>query len=74
MWDFGACAPIPMSAMKHQCHLGLEWLRAGRIEGMVFLANCIADLDLEAVEYARKWIAEIGDEPLHRPQDAKQRE
>ncbi len=65
MWDFGASAPMPRAAMEHQCRLGLDWLRAGRVEGLVFLASCIADLELEAVEYARGLIGKVGDEPLH---------
>lgn len=64
MWDFGACAPMPIEAMKHQCEKGLEWLKTGRVEGLVFLANCVADLDLETVEYARRFIAETGDDLL----------
>jgi hypothetical protein len=64
MWDFGAGGPIPADAMEHQCRVGLEWLRAGRVEGLVFLASCIADLDIPAVEYARRLIASFGDEPL----------
>jgi hypothetical protein len=47
--------------MQQQCQLGLEWLRTGRIEGMIFLASCICDLNLEAVEWTRKWIREVGD-------------
>ncbi len=64
MWDFGASAPMPLDAMEHQCRLGLDWLRTGRVEGLVFLTNCIMDLDLEAVEYARRLIDQVGDEPL----------
>ncbi len=64
MWDFGACAPVPMAAMEHQCRLGFEWLKAGRVAGLVFLASCIADLELEAVEYARRLIAQVGADPL----------
>jgi hypothetical protein len=47
--------------MQKQCLLGLEWLRKGRIEGMIFLASCICDLNLEAVEWTRNWIREVGD-------------
>jgi len=36
----------------------------GRIEGMIFLASCICDLPLDAVEWSRRWIAKVGDEPL----------
>lgn len=64
MWDFGACAPMPMAAMEYQCRLGLEWLRTGRVEGLVFLASCIADLELDTVEYARRLIDQVGAEPL----------
>ena len=61
MWDYGDEKPIPLSLMQQQCQLGLEWLRTGRIEGMIFLASCICDLNLEAVEWTRKWIREVGD-------------
>jgi hypothetical protein len=61
MWDYGDQKLIPMSLMQKQCQLGLEWLRKGRIEGMIFLASCICDLNLEAVEWTRNWIREVGD-------------
>ena len=64
MWDYGKKKPMPLDLMQHQCRLGLEWLNAGRIDGMIFLASCICDLELEAVEWTRRWIAEIGDEPI----------
>ena len=57
---------MPVQRMKKQCELGLRWLQEGRIEGMVFLANTVADLDLEAVEWTRKWIADVGDHRLGR--------
>jgi hypothetical protein len=59
MWDYGNKKPMPLDLMKHQCEIGLRWLEEGRIEGMVFLASCICDLDLEAVEWTRGWIEEI---------------
>jgi len=64
MWDYGDHRPMPISLMQHQCQLGLKWLREGRIEGMIFLASCICDLGLEAVEWTRKWIREVGKESL----------
>ena len=59
MWDYGNKKPMPLDLMKHQCEIGLRWLEEGRIEGMVFLASCICDLDIEAVEWTRGWIEEI---------------
>ena len=53
---------MPVSVMQKQCQLGLQWLQQGQIEGMIFLASCICDLGLEAVEWTRKWIQEVGEE------------
>lgn len=60
MWDYGQARPMPVDLMQKQCELALRWLREGRIEGMIFLASCICDLDLETVEWTRRWIAEKG--------------
>jgi hypothetical protein len=64
MWDYGEKRPMPVELMEKQCTLGLEWLHQGRIEGLVFLASCICDLELEAVEWTRQWIARVADERL----------
>lgn len=70
LWDYGAKQPMPLEAMAHQCALGRRWLEAGRIDGMIFLASCICDLSLDAVEWARRWIGEHGSR-LVCPQAAK---
>ncbi len=64
MYDFSRGEAISIDAMEHQCALGLRWLEEGRIEGMIFLASCISDLDLPAVEWTREWIAQVGERPL----------
>jgi len=64
MWDFGTGKPMPLYLMKLQCEKGLQWLKEGRIEGMIFLSSVVCDLDLEAVEWTRRWIADVGDQPL----------
>jgi len=56
--------PRRHSLMQSQCELGLKWLKAGEIEGMIFLCNNIMDKNLEAVKWTRDWIARVGDEPL----------
>ena len=50
--------------MKKQCELGLRWLREGRIEGIIFLANTTGDFEVPAWEFARQWIAKVGNQPL----------
>ena len=59
MYDYGDKKPMPVSLMEKQCHLGLRWLQEGRIEGMIFLASCICDVGLEAVEWTRQWIQKL---------------
>ena len=64
MFDFGAKGPLPVDLMQRQCEAGLRWLREGRIEGIIFLANTVADFDFPSVEWTRQWIREVGDEKL----------
>lgn len=64
MWDFGTGKPMPLDMMKKQCELGLKMMRQGRLDGMIFLSSVICDMELEAVEWTRKWIAEVGDQPM----------
>ena len=64
LYDYGAKKPIPKEVMQRQCEEGLGLLDSGRIEGMVFLASNVCDIDLEAVEWTREWIADVGDRPL----------
>jgi hypothetical protein len=64
MWDYGTHKPMPVDAMRRQVERGLNWLEAGRIQGIIFLASCICDLNLEAVEWTRRWVQNIGDRKL----------
>ena len=64
MWDYGNRKPMPISLMERQCQIGLQWLQDGRINGMIFLASCICDLELETVEWTKRWIREVRDEPI----------
>jgi hypothetical protein len=56
MWDYGAKRPMSVATLEKQCSLGLRWLQEGRIDGLIFLASCICDLPLEAVDWVRRWI------------------
>lgn len=63
MYDYGADQPMSVAAMERQCQTGLEWLKTGRIHGMIFLTSCLCDLDLESVEWTRTWIKQVGETP-----------
>lgn len=64
VWDYSAGKVIPLDLMKHQCELGLKWLKEGRIHNMIFLGNTLFDFGFESVNYIKKFIAEVGDEVL----------
>lgn len=62
MWDFGDKKPMPLDMMEHQCRLGLQWLNKGEIEGMIFHCTPLCDMNLEAVEWSKNWIARHADD------------
>jgi hypothetical protein len=64
LWDLGPRAPMPLDRFQRQCEQSLIWLRAGRVAGVIFLASCYCDLDLDTVEWLHGWIAEVGEELL----------
>ena len=64
MWNYGEGKPLTMDQMKYQLDKYHHWLINGKIEGVIFCSNNIADLGLEAVEYTRKWITEVGNEKI----------
>jgi hypothetical protein len=64
MYDFSRKQPVGTADMKIQCETGLRWLKEGRTEGMIFLANTVADFDFDSVEWTRNWIAEVADNRL----------
>lgn len=64
MYDFDQSKPLPVERMKMQVELGHRWLCDGRIAGMIFLATPNVDVGLEAVEWTRQWIVQMGDEEL----------
>jgi hypothetical protein len=50
--------------MQQQCETGLKWLKAKRIQEMIFLSNNVLDVGLPSAEFARQWIANAGDQSL----------
>ncbi len=60
MYDFTTREAVDMELMKFQCEFGLEMLKAGRVEGLVFEANSVMGIGLPTEEYLREWIAQTG--------------
>jgi hypothetical protein len=66
MYDFHESKPLPMEQMRQQVEHGYRWLKAGRIEGIIFLATANVDVGLEAVDWTREWIRAHGDQVLRK--------
>lgn len=64
MFDFSGNKPLPVSLMQKQVEQGYQWLKAGRIAGIIFLSTATVDVGLEAVDWTREWIRTHGDESL----------
>ncbi len=64
--DFGGGRPMPLDLMELQCETARRWLHEGRINGIVFSPSFVRNnrQDAEAVEWIRRWIQRVGDEPL----------
>ena len=64
IYDYISGHAVKTELMEMQCETGLKWLREGRIEGMVFLTNCVMGIGLSSEYWLRDWIDRVGDEIL----------
>ena len=64
LWDYPSSRPVPVDRVRRRCETGLQWLREGRIEGLIFLANTVCDYGFESVEWTRQWIQDVGGQEL----------
>ena len=67
MWDFNDWQPISQSLMEYQCALGLQWLPGRTDQRHDLLGHNLCDLNIDAVNWTRDWIAQVGDQPLTTP-------
>lgn len=64
LWNYGEAKPLEPRQMADQMDRAYRWLKSGEVEGLIFCSNAIADIGLPTVEYARQWIARVGDERI----------
>ncbi len=62
LWDFGGKKPVSLEKMCDQLNVAYELYRHHEIDGLIFHCTPLVNKNLEAVEYARRWLAEHGDE------------
>lgn len=58
--------PVPIELMEHQCKLGLQWLKEGRVSDLVILGNTHLDIGCPPAPWMRDWIKKHRDEKLDR--------
>ena len=64
LYNYGEGAPFTKEDMAYQLDCYRTVIHQGAAEGIIFLSNTVCDLELEAVEYTREWIALHGDEKI----------
>jgi hypothetical protein len=64
MWNYGQGKPLTLDEIQAQCEKYYNWIKEGKAEGIIFCSNCCADLGLNAVEWVRNWINEVGDHEI----------
>ena len=57
--DYPSKQPIPDEYMELQCEYALKLLREGRIDGMIFLTNCVMGVGLSSEYWLRQWIDRV---------------
>ena len=62
MWDFGGRKELSVDFMAKQLDHALRLYREGQIEGLIFHCTPLVNKGLPAVDHARKWIAEHGND------------
>jgi hypothetical protein len=59
MWDFGNNKPISIADMEYQCDFALKKYNEGVISEIILLGSPLVGMDIETVEWSRKWIKSI---------------
>ena len=62
MWDFEGKKELNQDFMVKQLDFAYRLYKEGQIEGMIFHCTPLVNKNLQAVEYAKEWIAKHGDE------------
>lgn len=59
MWDFGDGKPISIENMNYQCEFAVKKWQDGIISDIIMLGSPLCGMDIEAVEWSRKWILSV---------------
>jgi hypothetical protein len=59
LYDYPSGQPVPNEYMELQCEFGLSLLKEKRIDGMIFLTNCVMGVGLPSEYWLREWIDKV---------------
>lgn len=65
LYDYGNSREIAPELLKKQCALYADYLKSGKLQGIIICSNCIADIGLAAADYVRDWVKEVGEEEMN---------
>ena len=51
--------PTPNDYLEQQCEFGLQMLKEGRADGIIFLTNCVMGVGLPSEYWVRNWIDKV---------------
>lgn len=64
IWNYGEGKPLTIEDIKFECETFHQLIKKGDSEGIIFCANCCADVGGPAIEWLKGWIKEVGEETV----------
>jgi hypothetical protein len=64
IWNYGAGRPLTPAELRFECETFCDYLKKGKLDGIIFCSNCCADIGGPAIDFLRGWIREVGEEEL----------
>ncbi|MBQ8552418.1 MAG: hypothetical protein IJ428_06360 [Clostridia bacterium] len=59
MYDFTTGMPLTNEQMEFQCEFGLEMMKKGRLDGMIFETNSVMGVGLPSEMWLREWVERV---------------
>lgn len=64
LYRYGIGEPTSNEYLAQQCEFGLQMLKEGRADGIIFLTNCVMGVGLPSEYFIRDWIDNVKDQEL----------
>ena len=67
LWGYAPSKePVDEELLKYELAVYLDYMKRGKLDGIIFCANVVCDIGLRVPELARQWIRDNGDVELGR--------